>query len=379
MTVLVGRGPELAAVEELLGEAEPSLAALEVVGEPGIGKTTVWQEAVRRGEARGLRVVAARPAESEARLAFAALADLLETVGDEILALLPPPQRNAIDVALLRADAGRAPSRRLVGTALLSILRELTSRGPVLLAVDDAQWLDPPTAAALEFAFRRLASAPLRVVVSLSLRRGSARIRPGDRRRPRPPAARRAALRCRAAANHRRPPGCVTAAARARPARRGVGRQRVLRARDRPPARRRRRGALRAAPGAGRSAHAGHAAHRVAAGAERATRCSQRRRSRRPRDGAVDTDALAPAERAGLVTVAGDGQISFTHPLFAAAVYRTASPAELRAVHGRLAEAVDDLEERSRHLALATTAPDPDAARVLDAAAQSARATRRTG
>src|SRR6478752_1434120 len=130
VTVLVGRGPELAVVEELLGEAEPSLAALEVVGEPGIGKTTVWQEAVRRGEARGLRVLAARPAESEARLAFAALADLLETVGDEILALLPPPQRNAIDVALLRAEAGRAPSRRLVGTGLLSILRELTNRDP---------------------------------------------------------------------------------------------------------------------------------------------------------------------------------------------------------------------------------------------------------
>ena len=100
MTLLVGRESELAAVEELLGDTEPSLVALEIVGEPGIGKTTVWQEAVRRGETRGLRVVAARPAESEARLAFAALADLLETVGDEILALLPPPQRNAIDVAL---------------------------------------------------------------------------------------------------------------------------------------------------------------------------------------------------------------------------------------------------------------------------------------
>jgi DNA-binding CsgD family transcriptional regulator len=59
--------------------------------------------------------------------------------------------------------------------------------------------------------------------------------------------------------------------------------------------------------------------------------------------------------------------------LFAAAVYRTASPAELRAVHGRLAEVVGDLEERARHLALATRGPDPDAARALDAAAQSAQ------
>ena len=372
MTVLVGRGPELAVVEELLGEAEPSLAALEVVGEPGIGKTTVWQEAVRRGEARGLRVVAARPAESEARLAFAALADLLETVGDEILALLPPPQRNAIDVALLRADAGRAPSRRLVGTALLSILRELTSRGPVLLAVDDAQWLDPPSAAALEFALRRLAFAPLRVVVSLR----SDATRPGF------------VLAIDDARVRRLPVGPLSVAALQRIIvdRLGVALPRPVLVR------------LAEASG-GNAFYALEIARLLADGeADRSaplpvpddlrTLIARRIASLpaptrdalleasalgRPRRGAVDTDALAPAERAGLVTVAGDGQISFTHPLFAAAVYRTASPAELRAVHGRLAEVVGDLEERARHLALATTAPDPDAARVLDAAAQSAR------
>ena len=372
MTVLVGRGPELAVVEELLGEAEPSLAALEVVGEPGIGKTTVWQEAVRRGEARGLRVVAARPAESEARLAFAALADLLETVGDEILALLPPPQRSAIDVALLRADAGRAPSRRLVGTALLSILRELTSRGPVLLAVDDAQWLDPPSAAALEFAFRRLASAPLRVVVSLR----SDATRPGF------------VLAIDDARVRRLPVGPLSVAALQRIIvdRLGVALPRPVLVR------------LAEASG-GNAFYALEIARLLADGeadrsaplpvpddlrtliARRIASLPTRTRVAlleasalaRPRRGPVDTDALAPAERAGLVTVAGDGQISFTHPLFAAAVYRTASPAELRAVHGRLAEVVGDLEERARHLALATTGPDPDAARALDAAAQSAQ------
>jgi DNA-binding CsgD family transcriptional regulator len=373
VTVLVGREPELAAVEELLGEAEPSLAALEIVGEPGIGKTTVWQEAVRRGEAHGLFVVTARPTESEARLSFAGLADMLEVVDDEIIALLPPPQRSAIDVALLRTNAVRAPSRRLVGTALLSILRELAGRGPVLLAVDDAQWLDPPTAAALEFSVRRLMQAPFRVVVS----RRSDAARPGfvlaidDTRLRRLPIG----------------PLSVAALQRIIADRLGVSLPRPV--------------LVRIAEASGGNAFYALEIARLLAdgGAERSaplpvpddlrTLVTRRIASlpaptrdallaasalRRPRDGAVDTNALAPAERAGLVTVDANGQVSFTHPLFAAAVYRTASPAELRAVHGRLAEAVDDLEERSRHLALATTAPDPDAARVLDAAAQSARA-----
>jgi DNA-binding NarL/FixJ family response regulator len=373
VSVLVGREPELAAVEELLGNSEGSVAALEIVGQPGIGKTTVWQEAVRRGEARGLPVVAARPAESEARLAFAALADLLAGVGDEILAPLPSPQRNAIDVALLRTDAARGPSRRLVGTALLSILRELARRGPILLAVDDAQWLDPPTAAALEFAVRRLESAPLRIVVSLR----SDAVRPGfiesiDATRLR-----------------RLPVGPLSVAALQRIIvdRLGVALPRPVLVRLTEASG---GNAFYALERGGRLAPRGAArspplpvpddlrtlvALRIASlpSATRGALLEASALGRRHR-GDVDTNALAPAERAGLVTIAGDGQISFTHPLFAAAVYGAASPAELRAVHSRLAEAVGDLEERSRHLALAATAPDHEVARVLDAAAQNARA-----
>jgi DNA-binding NarL/FixJ family response regulator len=372
MTVLVGREPELAAVEELLDDAEPSLAALEFVGEPGIGKTTVWQEAVRRGEARGFRVVAARPAESEARLAFAALGDLLENVGEEVLAPLPLPQRSAIDVALLRTEAGRAPSRRLVGTALLSILREHLRGGGVLLAVDDAQWLDPPTAAALEFAVRRLAGVALRVVVSLR----SEAARPGF------------VLAIDDARLRRLPLGPLSVAALQRIIvdRLGVALPRPVLVRIAQASGGNAFYALEIArlldgSGADRSAPLPVPDDLRTLVARRIASLPARTREAlldasalaRPRRGAVDSDALAPAERAGLVTVASDGQISFTHPLFAAAVYGAASEAELRAVHGRLAEVVADLEERARHVALASSAPEPGAARVLDAAAQSAR------
>ena len=166
MAGLVGREPEIAVIENFLAAVEAGFAALELVGEAGIGKTTVWQAAVRRAAELGFPVLSARPAESESRLSFAGLTDLLAAVAPGVLGALPLPQAEALDVALLRAGVRRPPERRLVGTALLSVLRELTSGGPVLVAVDDAQWLDPPSASALEFALRRLDDRPVRLVVS---------------------------------------------------------------------------------------------------------------------------------------------------------------------------------------------------------------------
>ena len=65
----------------------------------------------------------------------------------ERVAVLPGPQRHALDVALLRVEADRPPERRLVGTALLSLIRELAADREVVLAIDDVQWLDPPSPA----------------------------------------------------------------------------------------------------------------------------------------------------------------------------------------------------------------------------------------
>jgi ABC-type phosphate/phosphonate transport system ATPase subunit len=122
VTVLVGREAELAVVDVSLAAGETSLAALAIIGAPGIGKTTLWREAVRRAGERGTTVLFARPGRSEAKLAFAGLTDLLRNVGPELFDRLPAPQRAALEVALLRAEAKRAPSRRLVATALFSLL-----------------------------------------------------------------------------------------------------------------------------------------------------------------------------------------------------------------------------------------------------------------
>ncbi|HEY6960952.1 MAG TPA: AAA family ATPase [Gaiellaceae bacterium] len=373
MPVLVGRDQELEAVDELLRDAESPLGGLELVGEPGIGKTTLWQEAVRRAEARGMRVLAARPAASEARLTFAALGDLLADVDEEMLARLPSPQRDAIDAALLRAEARRSPNRQIVGTALLSVLRELSAAGPVLIAVDDAQWLDRPTAAALEFALRRLERAPVRVVAS----------RRADATRP----------------------SFVSALADDRVRRVVVGPlslaalQRIISERlsvtlPRPVL-------VRLTEACRGNAFYALEIARLLAGAlpapssplpvpddlralvtrRIASLPAPTRRAlltaaalARPTVEHVDVEALDAASAAGLVEVDRAGAISFAHPLFAAAVYAAASPAELTSVHRRLAETVVDVEERARHLALATDGPDTEAAHALDAAAERARA-----
>src|SRR5438128_11072909 len=129
MRTTVGRERELNVVSEFV--ASNRCGVLAIVGEPGIGKTTLWREAIKRARAAGSRVMLARPAEAESKLSFAGLADLLADVPDEFFAGLPEPQRNGIDAALLRRHADRAPARRVVATAFLSLLRALAAAEPI--------------------------------------------------------------------------------------------------------------------------------------------------------------------------------------------------------------------------------------------------------
>ena len=101
------------------------------------------------------------------QLSYAALGDLLEDVLPATLEELPPPRRHALEIALLLEDAhGRPPDQRGIGLAVLGALRALASSSPLLVAIDDAQWLDAPTAAVLEFALRRLRREPVGVLVA---------------------------------------------------------------------------------------------------------------------------------------------------------------------------------------------------------------------
>ena len=154
---VVGRERELSLAGGFLDSAGERFAALLLEGEAGIGKTTVWREVIRRAQERAFLVLSCRPAETEAKLSLSAVADLLEPVSEAAFGVLAEPQRRALDVALLRADPGDAVAdQRTVATAVRSLLTELASETPVLVAVDDVQWLDSASAATLEFVLRRL-------------------------------------------------------------------------------------------------------------------------------------------------------------------------------------------------------------------------------
>ena len=153
---LIGRETELGWVGEFLSSNLPGRALL-FTGAPGIGKTALWEAGVALACQRGFRVLTARPTEAEALHSFAGLFDLLESVGADTLAELPGPQRRALEVALLRSDPDDiAPDTFAIAAGLLSVLRDLAVSAPLLVAIDDVQWLDPASADALAFAARRL-------------------------------------------------------------------------------------------------------------------------------------------------------------------------------------------------------------------------------
>src|SRR5262245_947169 len=155
MWPMVGRGREAARLRTFLAGLADGPSAPIVEGEPGIGKTALFEAAL--ADAGGLGVLHTRCAEAEVGLAHAGLADLLGRVAGTVLAALPSPQRRAVEVVLGRAEApdgGVEP--QLVGRATLGVLESLAAATPLLVAIDDVQWLDPASARTLTFALRRL-------------------------------------------------------------------------------------------------------------------------------------------------------------------------------------------------------------------------------
>jgi DNA-binding CsgD family transcriptional regulator len=371
---VVGREHELERLADFLagGTAE---SVLVIDGEPGIGKSTVWEGALGPASRRDVRVLRARPTEAEAVLPFATLTDLFEPVEADVLAALPAPQRTALAVALLRARPGDAPpDAAAVNRAVLNSLRSLARDRPLVVAIDDVHWVDRASREPLAFAARRLLDADVRFLLARRPGRATAI----ETATPRA-AVQRVALEGLSLGALRRMLATQLGLTLSRRVLRQVfdatlgnplfglevGRMLALRgplaigeelvlpdSLD---------DVLGVRTAASPSARRALLCVALAAGAT-ATEVED----------VVGADAVEEACDDGLLSVEG-GRARPSHPLLAAAVLKRAGRRERRELHSALADAVADPGRRARHLALAHSRADAGlAATIADGAAVAA-------
>ncbi|MFC5260791.1 LuxR C-terminal-related transcriptional regulator [Kribbella qitaiheensis] len=166
---------ERAALDQVLANACDGVGgALVLRGEQESGKTSLLAYIVER--AAELRVAPSAGVQPELELRFAALHGLLTPFLSH-LDRLPGPQRDALGAAF-GLVAAPTPERFLVGLAVLTLLTEAAEDRPVLVVVDDAQWLDEATADVLAFVARRLITTPVAFIIAV--REPTARVRSLD-------------------------------------------------------------------------------------------------------------------------------------------------------------------------------------------------------
>jgi DNA-binding CsgD family transcriptional regulator len=357
---LVGRDAELSYVERLSARLPEGARGLVFRGEPGIGKTALWRQGIALLQGAGHRTLLCRPAEEEMSLVAGGLADLFEGTD--------------VDVAALRE--GDDPLAR--GRAVLESLRRLAGDGPVVVAIDDVQWLDSVSARALRYALRRLDEEPVGVLATV---RPSAHLPHVLSVQTALPAGRCAVVELAplSLGALRRVLGGIVAA---------ISRPALVR--------------IHAASG-GNPLYAIELARAGWGSAGTALPDSLREVLTRRLEGAPgeltpllrtvsalgpspvsalrpllpdeDLDALLEtAEAHELLVVEEDLTVRFTHPLVGSAVYSMTNPLARRSLHVSLARAATEPDLRARHLALSTDGHDEDVAASLEEAAGRARA-----
>jgi DNA-binding CsgD family transcriptional regulator len=374
---VVGREQELARIDAVLrGATAGATTALVIEGDPGVGKTTLLDAA--RARASGFLCLSARGTGSESHLAYAGLLGLLHPLRD-LLPEVPAAQAEALRAALGWSSGADLADRFLVGAATLSLLAAAAERAPVLVVVDDLQWLDAETSAAVLFAARRL--GPDNVAFLLSCRPEGAAATAGDlpvmrvggldvpavaRLLPRGTA--RAVLERLAADTAGNPLALLEVARRLDPAQLlgtspmpdALPAGDLLRSRHQATVRRLSPAARRAVLLLALSGTSSSAVATAATVLEES--------------GTGVAEVLDEARGLGVLVQEG-GRPAFRHPLLRSTVLELATPQERRAAHAALAEALPaDDRARTWHLAECTVGTDD---RVADGLARLADSDRR--
>jgi len=379
MPAVVNRPLEFRAVTEFLRSASQQPSGLVIEGEPGIGKTTLWLSALEEARGRGYQVFSARVGQAESVLAYAAVADLLRDIDDSVLAELSDVQRVAVDRVLLRASSeDHTTDQHVVAAAFAAVFDRLATDSPVLIAIDDLQWLDRSSKDVLAFAARRFKSGIGLLVTERSDAEGGSAVTWLHLSRP-------------------------DRIDRVRIGPLSIGGLHMLissrlgRSLPRPTM-------VRIAETSGGNPFFALELARaidIESSQVKSKLPSSLSELMRLRIGQLDRDArklllaaasvadptvellaqvtgapvesLGDAEAKGIIGIEGN-QVRFAHPLLAQSVYTDATAAERRAMHRSLAQTVRVPELRARHMALAASSADPETLNALDIAAEAAAA-----
>lgn len=380
---LLARNDELAAIERLLASDPKEPGVLMLEGEAGIGKTSLWLSGLQRARELGFTVLSCRPSPNETPLAFSALGDVLGKLTEAFLPRLPPPQRSALEISLLlRESKGTVPDQRAISLAALNLLRVASKKTPLLIAIDDVQWLDASSARVLTFAFRRIEHDRCRVLLARRIELEGLSTLPAD--------IENAARSVEALERYTVGPLDMRTL------------QRLVRERIRD-----------------RLSHQVLVSVCVASGgnpffALELAREQAERRTIEPGDPLQVPDSLGGLIRhrlqklpqstqetlliasalfeptieligkaggggldeaidQGVVEITGE-RVRFAHPLHASVLYSEATPERRRELHNHLIEVAPSAEERARHLALGSEEPSAEVAAELDQAASQAAA-----
>jgi DNA-binding CsgD family transcriptional regulator len=375
---VVSRSTELRSIAQFFAAVQDQPSGLLLEGAAGIGKTTLWLAALKQARRQGFHVLSARAWEAESVLAYGTVADLMADIDASVLAALPDIQRVAVDRVLLRGAAGGpATNQHVVAAALLSIIETLAVDAPVIVAIDDLQWLDASSQTVVSYVVRRLRGRAGFI--------GSERTEPGRGsvtswlQLARPDAVDRIHVDALSLGGLHE-----------------LLRHRLGRSFSRPTM------VQIAEVSGGNPFYALELARTFGSGPDLPRTLSDVVR-KHVADLDKDTDdallaaaciaaptvdmlarvvgttaesmvaRLEEVEARGVIEINGN-RVHYAHPLLARGVYVGASPARRRRMHRALADIADQPELRARHLALATSRKDPEILQALDDASYAALA-----
>jgi DNA-binding SARP family transcriptional activator/predicted ATPase len=162
MSPLVGREREWATVQQWSASATDQAEVLLVVGEPGIGKTRLFEEL--RSVTPANQILWGRGFAAEMVRPYGIWTDALRSadIGQSRSPAVPIPTELGVLLPEIGSPTKALPDRSHLFDAVVQLLAALANQAPLVMILDDIQWIDEASSALLHYAVRLLSHLPVR-------------------------------------------------------------------------------------------------------------------------------------------------------------------------------------------------------------------------